>query len=142
MLKKCFTFQNKMWTQVLKHLLKVKSLKIILSSFYHSLNKLLRAHVFSLKIAFSLALALAYYTFRGKFKKSSHLSMFLQSFRWKRNQTSAGTFFKLPKMNLPIDAFINLQLSRIVYFHRKWLLSEKKGRKTESTQEAQADQRF
>ena len=43
---------------------------------------------------------------------------------------------------LPMDAFINLQLSIIMYLHCKWFLSKKKGRKTGTTQETQADQIF
>ena len=50
------------------------------------------------------------------------------------------TFFKLSKMNPPMDVFIILQLSRSVRVHLKSFSGENKERKATLLQETQADQ--
>ena len=119
--------QNVAMRMQVKHLLIVNSLEIIWSSFWLIImNKLLRKPVLVRKSLF--------YLFRHWFltlcffltKETSHSNMFLQR--------------KLSEMNLSLDVFIILHLSRSVHLHPKWFSRENKERKATLLQETQADQ--
>ena len=135
-----YSKKNVARTQV-KHLLSLSSLDIIWSSFlFLTLNKLLGKHVLVRDSLFHFFwhsfITISKDKLQVTSEEGSHSSKFLQSYRWKWKETSTREFFNLSKRLSPMDVFIILPLSANDFCVKK------KGRKTTTLQDTQADQIF